>query len=195
MALAPSNVNRRRFVEAIKTEFNLKNADQIKNKIDSLFKKYKTVKKEGKSGTNAKAQWVHYEACKALFEERAKICDHYVRTSQTMPKLAANGTAQMNATFLRLNKLDKHLEEFKTEKEIQKEKQIPNSNLPFKKGKGKILKPVDLSSASTAGSDKAKTTSTIYNLVEESKEMIVKSVAENNRFNDLFEKVANKILE
>ncbi len=46
LALAPSNVNKKRFIKELMSEFQLANVSQIKNKVDSFLKKYKEIKKK-----------------------------------------------------------------------------------------------------------------------------------------------------
>ena len=66
-----------------------------------------------------------------------QVCELFIKRSQPIPELGNNGISQISNVYSRLNKIDGHLEDLKTDKEKDKDKQLPLSNLPFKNGKGK----------------------------------------------------------
>ena len=79
-------------------KFNLSNKEQIKNKLDTLYKKYKSQKEKfkiGKSGYNSKVDWIYYNACQKIWEIKAAVMDRYVLDGNLIPEQCKNGMKQL----------------------------------------------------------------------------------------------------
>ena len=99
--------------------------------------------------------------------------------------------SQLNGVNLRSNDLNNHLDEFKSDEEKVKEKQLPLSNMPYKSSKG--IKSNE--GKNNNGSQKGKTTATIDGLIERSEGMMNRIADDNTRFTSILENIASKLLE